>query len=175
MEDARHGDFGLVSSILSNITDRLLYQSIPNEMKREASETFIGKDLYVIQMIKETFEKTYETVDEIEAYMMYNEWCRDPEGTITNNRTTIEGGNEVDGWQYTLEDAELIQSRYDESQEISTEHFKADLKIAIEGTVIKGTDREYIREAIIAEMKPIFVSPEFVETSAKINEINLEI
>lgn len=175
IEDAKRGDFGLVSSLIGNVPNRVLYQKLPQDFKQQVAETFIGEDLFVIQtLFDDGSEEIYETTDEIEAYVQYNELTKNKDIVIIHRRVEINGGNEVNGWDYDLENSELIQTQVLDENRVPTKTFKARIVVEVDGLVLGDTETSKVHESISMEMLPIFISPEFIKSFSRIMELDLE-
>ena len=175
IEDAKRGDFGLVSSLINNMSQDLLYKKLPIDLKDQVAGDFIGHELFVIQKFSDDGSiEVHETVDLAESYMDFNDLVRAKDGSVLQYSTPVLGGSPSQGWGYDLEDSELMQSRIFDVNLMEAKPFKAEVVVHIEGTVMADTDTQDVMDAIELELKPIFITPEFIKTFSKVIDIDLE-
>lgn len=112
IERASNGDYGLLETVINAMSFRLISKVIPQHLLKEFAPHLIGQELYVVvKRYNCGKEKSVGYMDELEAIA---------EVRISNGdsfvkqcrlyRTTIEGGNPVDGWEFSIDGLTPIYS-----------------------------------------------------------------
>ena len=180
IEKARQGDYGLMVRLIENSSERLLLQTLPQDLRMEVSDNMVGNDIFVITAtLSDGRQEQISYIDEIEAMSSFQLMVVDHKkdakyASAKLQKGKILGGNDMEGWRYSLKDAKLFWEEVFDKDSIEGTDFDASVTFNISGKMRSEFTKEDLSD-YLQEIKPSILNESLVAVEVEFEACKLNV
>ena len=180
IEKARQGDYGLIEKLIENSSERLLHQVLPQDLRMEVSDNMIGNNIFVITAtLPDGRQEQTSYIDEVESmsafHLMVVDHKQDAKYASAKLDTgKIIGGNDMEGWRYSLENAKTFWEEVFDKESIEGTDFDASVTFNISGKMRSEFTKEDLSD-YLQEIKPSILNESLVAVEVEFEACKLNV
>lgn len=180
IQKARGGDYGLIEKFIENSSERLLHQVLPQDLRMEVCGDMVGNSIFVITVTSpDGKQEQVAYIDEIESMSAFQSVVSKHQKEFKYSSAKLErgeilGGDGMNGWRYSLEDAKLFWEEVFDKESIEGTDFEASVTFNISGKMRSEYTKEDLSD-YLQQISPSIYNESLVAVEVKFEACKLNV